>query len=166
MKTFKVKNYKGNLVESLSKFQKSHKGMKIVEACEDGEDLKIKAEAVKKTYILCHGVQKADHGSGIEILKADIPSKKELKKEMIKFYVDGGEMDEDEIKEAFADDSFAITEIDNETGWDEWKEGPEFKTKFKKYVDLVDNGKAKFYVVDNDSGYYAEDPISFWEINI
>lgn len=46
-KTYKVKNYKGNLVESLSKFQKSHKGMKIVEACEDGEDLKIKTEAAK-----------------------------------------------------------------------------------------------------------------------
>lgn len=44
MKTFKVKNYKGNLVESLSKFQKSHKGMKIVEAVEDGKDLKIQAE--------------------------------------------------------------------------------------------------------------------------
>lgn len=50
MKTFKVKNYKGNLVESLSKFQKSHKGMKIVEAVEDDEELKIKAEpeAVKE----------------------------------------------------------------------------------------------------------------------
>lgn len=44
MKTFKVKNYKGNIIESLSKFQKSHKGMKIVEACEDGKALKIKAE--------------------------------------------------------------------------------------------------------------------------
>ena len=60
MKTYKVKNYKGNLVESLSKFQKSHKGMKIVEACEDGDDLKIKAEesekleeaAGKKVYIV------------------------------------------------------------------------------------------------------------------
>lgn len=48
MKTYKVKNYKGNLVESLSKFQKSHKGMKIVEACEDGDDLKIKAEESEK----------------------------------------------------------------------------------------------------------------------
>ena len=48
MKTFKVKNYKGNLVESLSKFQKKYKGMKIVEACEDGNDLKIKAEESEK----------------------------------------------------------------------------------------------------------------------
>lgn len=60
MKTYKVKNYKGNLVESLSKFQKSHKGMKIVEAVEDGDDLKIKAEesekleeaAGKKVYLI------------------------------------------------------------------------------------------------------------------
>ena len=44
MKTYKVKNYKGNLVESLKKFSESHKGMKIVEACEDGNDLKIKVE--------------------------------------------------------------------------------------------------------------------------
>jgi len=48
MKTYKVKNYKGNLVESLSKFQKNHKGMKIVEAVEDGDDLKIKAEENKR----------------------------------------------------------------------------------------------------------------------
>ena len=48
MKTFKVKNYKGNLVESLKKFSDSHKGMKIVEACEDGDMLKIKTES--KTY--------------------------------------------------------------------------------------------------------------------
>ena len=50
MKTYKVKNYKGNLVESLSKFQKSHKDMKIVEAVEDEEELKIKVEpkAVKE----------------------------------------------------------------------------------------------------------------------
>ena len=44
MKTFKVKNYKGNLVESLKKFSDSHKGMKIVEAVEDKDELKIKAE--------------------------------------------------------------------------------------------------------------------------
>ncbi len=44
MKTYKVKNYKGNLVESLSRFQKSHNSMKIVEAVEDGDNLKIKAD--------------------------------------------------------------------------------------------------------------------------
>ena len=48
MKTFKVKNYKGNLVESLKKFSDSHKGMKIIEACEDGKDLKIKTEEAEK----------------------------------------------------------------------------------------------------------------------
>ena len=41
MKTFKIKNYKGNIVESLSKFQESHKDMKIVEAIEEGDTLKI-----------------------------------------------------------------------------------------------------------------------------
>ena len=34
MKTYKVKNYKGNLVESLSRFQKKYPGMKICEAVE------------------------------------------------------------------------------------------------------------------------------------
>ena len=48
MKTYTVKNYKGNLVESLKKFSNSYKGMKIVEACEDGDDLKIKAEESKE----------------------------------------------------------------------------------------------------------------------
>ena len=45
MKTFKVKNYKGNIVESLKKFSDSHKGMKIIEASEVEDVLKIKAEA-------------------------------------------------------------------------------------------------------------------------
>jgi len=39
MKTYKVKNYKGNLVESLKKFADSHKGLKIVEAKEINEGL-------------------------------------------------------------------------------------------------------------------------------
>lgn len=46
MKTYKIKNYKGNLVESLKKFSDSHKGMKIVEAIEEDGSLKIKAESV------------------------------------------------------------------------------------------------------------------------
>ena len=45
MKTFKIKNYKGNLVESLKRFSDSHKDMKIVEAVEEDGSLKIKAES-------------------------------------------------------------------------------------------------------------------------
>jgi len=48
MKTYKVKNYKGNLVESLSKFQESHKNIKIVEVCESGKELKIKTLKIRK----------------------------------------------------------------------------------------------------------------------
>ena len=44
MKKYTIKNYKGNIVESLSRFAKSHKGMKIVEAAEEKDELKIKAE--------------------------------------------------------------------------------------------------------------------------
>ena len=49
MKKYTVKNYKGNIVESLSRFTKSHKGMKIVEAKEENDELKIKAEAVSSS---------------------------------------------------------------------------------------------------------------------
>ena len=46
-KTYKVKNYKGNLVESLKKFSDSYKDMKIVHAYVDGDsNLKIKAEKI------------------------------------------------------------------------------------------------------------------------
>lgn len=44
-KTYKVKNYKGNLVESLNKFTAANKGMRIVEAKVEGDELKITAEA-------------------------------------------------------------------------------------------------------------------------
>ena len=45
MKKFTIKNYKGNLLESISKFQESHKDLKIVEAVEDEVgDLAILAE--------------------------------------------------------------------------------------------------------------------------
>ena len=43
MKNYTIKNYKGNILESLKKFQSSHKKMRIVEAVEDEEELKIKA---------------------------------------------------------------------------------------------------------------------------
>ena len=46
-KTYKVKNYKGNLVESLSRFQDIYKGMKIVEVVEVKDGLKIKVEEAK-----------------------------------------------------------------------------------------------------------------------
>lgn len=48
MKTYRVKNYKGNIVESLKRFSVSHKDVRIVEAVEDGDDLKIKTEAINK----------------------------------------------------------------------------------------------------------------------
>lgn len=44
MKKFKVKNYKGNLLESVKKFQEAHKDMRIVEAFEDAGVLGIGAE--------------------------------------------------------------------------------------------------------------------------
>lgn len=62
MKTYKVKNYKGNLVESLKKFSDSHKGMKIVEACEDGDDLKIKAEESAENTSIKEEVEPSDVG--------------------------------------------------------------------------------------------------------
>ena len=51
MKTYTVKNYKGNLVESLKKFSDSHKDMKIVEAIENGDNLKIKVKESEEKQI-------------------------------------------------------------------------------------------------------------------
>lgn len=50
MKTFKIKNYKGNIVESLKKFSDSHKGIKIVEAKEVDNELKIKVKESTQTF--------------------------------------------------------------------------------------------------------------------
>lgn len=47
MKTFKIKNYKGNIIESLKKFSESHKGMKIVQTYLEGDDLKILAKELE-----------------------------------------------------------------------------------------------------------------------
>jgi len=44
MKKYTIKNYKGNLVESLKKFSEKYKGMKIVEATEKNNELKIVCE--------------------------------------------------------------------------------------------------------------------------
>lgn len=72
MKIFKIKNYKGNLVESLSKFQESHKDMKIVEVCESESELKIKIQESEKVeeakvqsnnYI--YGKQRSDYGDPV-----------------------------------------------------------------------------------------------------
>ena len=65
MKTFKVKNYKGNLIESLSIFHKSHKGMKIVEAIENGDNLKIKAEESEQK------IEEAAKGNSVYVLWFD-----------------------------------------------------------------------------------------------
>jgi len=44
MKKYTVKNYNGNLLESLTKFCESHKEVKIVEAAEKDDELKILAK--------------------------------------------------------------------------------------------------------------------------
>ena len=44
MKKFLVKNYKGNLVESLGKFQKAHSDLRITEATQNNNELTIVAE--------------------------------------------------------------------------------------------------------------------------
>ena len=48
MKRYTIKNYRGNLVESLMKFAESHKGMRIVEAVEDENKLRLKIEESEK----------------------------------------------------------------------------------------------------------------------
>lgn len=50
MKNFTVKNYKGNIIESLKKFQEKHPETKIIEVIENGNNLKIKCnESIDKS---------------------------------------------------------------------------------------------------------------------
>lgn len=44
MKVYTIKNYKGNLLESIKNFQNTHKNMRIVEAFEEMDSLMITAE--------------------------------------------------------------------------------------------------------------------------
>lgn len=50
-KTYTIKNYKGNLVESLAKFQKRHPTSKIVESKINGKNLNVIVEAIDPAYI-------------------------------------------------------------------------------------------------------------------
>lgn len=51
MKTFRIKNYKGNLTESVTNFKNKKRGYRIVEAVEDGDGLKITAEETDASKI-------------------------------------------------------------------------------------------------------------------
>ena len=53
MKTYKIKNYKGQLVESLERFTKKYKGMRVVEASEKDGALNIIAEE-DDDYEICN----------------------------------------------------------------------------------------------------------------
>jgi len=55
MKKYTVKNYKGNLVESLEKFKKSHEKMRIVEAVEGEDFLTIVADDYLSTPLFDFG---------------------------------------------------------------------------------------------------------------
>lgn len=50
-KTYTVKNYKGNLVESLENFSKKYPKSKIIESKVDGKNLKIITEEVEENKI-------------------------------------------------------------------------------------------------------------------
>lgn len=103
MKTFKIKNYKGNLVESLKRFQESHKDMKIVEVCEEGNELKIKSENVLNERTMNLSKLTFYHGSQVspKVMKIKPPSPENpfyvtTEKEYAQFYAnqpteEGGE---------------------------------------------------------------------------
>ena len=126
-KTYKVKNYKGNLIESLSKFQKSHKGMKIVEACEDGEDLKIKAETEDETQQL---VDKWTNDSDeLEEMFHELLRKQEG------YIYNHNSLGGDELNESVAFFEYAIDFLENLSGYgiSNITQTSEFQ-KFKKAV--------------------------------
>lgn len=64
MKNYTIKNYKGNIVESLKKFSESRKDMKIVRAYADGDNLKILAEELEN-------VNEASSGSVFAVMIHD-----------------------------------------------------------------------------------------------
>ena len=72
MKTYKVKNYKGNLVESLSNFEKMYKELKIIEAIENGDVLKIKAKEKISEKIENLSTKTFYHGSPLHSKKFKI----------------------------------------------------------------------------------------------
>ena len=115
MKTYKIKNYKGNLVESLKRFSDSHKGMKIVEACEDGDDLKIKAEESTEMKSIEEAVGNKVYVLMFDNNEASLPtaicSSIENAKKIIKKYKD--ELDDT----SFGGASFEIIEYDVDK-WD------------------------------------------------
>ena len=66
-KIYKIRNYKGNLVESLKNFSKKYKKMRIVEAVADDDELKIKAEESNQLDEASSGFQ-ADLKTGFAAL--------------------------------------------------------------------------------------------------
>ena len=50
MKKFTIKNYKGNMLESLKKFSSKYKNLKIVEAIEADDVLRVKTAPMSETY--------------------------------------------------------------------------------------------------------------------
>ena len=103
MKTYTVKNYKGNLVESLKKFSDSHKGMKIVEACENEDGLKIKAEEPKQKIEEGVSFSKNDRKMleafflGIERDLSQLPDN-EFYRKFVKYYLNKT-LDEEVVRE-------------------------------------------------------------------
>lgn len=116
MKTYKVKNYKGNLVESLSKFQKSHKGMKIVEACEDGDDLKIKAEESEKideavgknVYVIINFDNDGVEDGGVECMGA-FSTLEKAKDQLASTFTKNGKRGNIEVDNDGQDDEYVVT---------------------------------------------------------
>ena len=116
MKTYKVKNYKGNLVESLSKFQKSHKGMKIVEACEDGNNLKIKAEESEKleeavgknVYVIINFDDNGADDGGVECMGA-FSTLEKAKEQLALTFTKNGKRGNIEVDNDGQDDEYVVT---------------------------------------------------------
>lgn len=126
MKKYTIKNYKGNLVESLSRFAKSHKGMKIVEAVEEKNELKIKVDEAETSLADLATYRFSDLSSN---------DKKRFEDE-IKKWIDKKDYSAEEIEKILKDDEVEQEELLkmgsylNLTGEDDWSDTPEETQKF------------------------------------
>ena len=62
MKTYKVKNYKGNIVESLKKFQEKYPDIKISKASVEDNSLKIVGEKKEKKFEISYSYKVDNKG--------------------------------------------------------------------------------------------------------
>ena len=155
MKTFKGKDYKGKIVESLDKFQKAHKNIRIVEATETEDTLKIvgeeKESVAEDTGRKCYIVYAVKNDEVIEEISGVFTSKSKAEK-----FCKYKEQDEDDDEV-----SWYWKERNLDNAWDEPIESGNEKTQvsedaksdFENKCVYCKDCKYATMTVDNETKY-------------